>query len=235
VHAADDVFDPAAMARSRHALATSHGNMTTYKVLIDQAEVRIHQGRDGYFLNGETWYGGDIDRLRLTTEVEGSFGRSPEHAEVQALWSHALNPWFNLQTGVRADLRPDPERAHLVLGIQGLAPYWLDVEAAAFLSTRGELTARVEGEYDQRITAKLILQPHIELNLAAQDIPRLGIGSGLSTAEAGLRLRYQLVPEFAPYVGVVYERAFGDAADFRRSEGERIGGWSFVLGVRTWF
>jgi copper resistance protein B len=223
------------MAPARTQLLHEHGDIKTSRILIDQLEWRTRNGRDGYFLNGEVSYGGDIDKLRMTTEVEGEFGHSPDHAEVQGLWSHALDPWFNLQTGVRYDVRPDPGRAHLVLGIQGLAPYWFEIDAAAFLSDKGDLTARFEGEYDQRLTQKLILQPRVEFNLSAQDVREIGIGSGLSSAEAGLRLRYQFIPEFAPYVGVNYERAFGDTADFRRMDGKDVGGWNLVLGVRSWF
>src|SRR3546814_9168030 len=98
-----------------------------------------------------------------------------------------------------------------------------------------DLTARIEAEYDLRLTQKLILQPAAELNFAAQDVPELGVGSGLSTAELGLRLRYQFVPEFAPYIGVNYERDFGDTADFRRARDEKVGGWNFLIGIRSWF
>ena len=195
----------------------------------------MREGRDGYSWDAQGWYGGDINKLWIKSEGEGSFGESPEQAEVQALYSRAINPWFNVQGGVRYDLRPNLKRAHLVLGIQGLAPYWFEVDGALFLSNKGDLTARFEAEYDQRITQKLILQPSFELDLAAQDIPELGIGAGLSTAEAGLRLRYEIVPEFAPYIGVEYERAFGNTADFARAAGEKVGGWSLLTGVRVWF
>jgi copper resistance protein B len=234
-HAADAVFGSAEMAAAREQLRKEHGAMTTSKVLIDLLEVRIRDGRDGYAVDAQAWYGGDINRLWLKAEGEGEFGHKPESIEAQALWSHALDPWFNLQTGVRYDFRPDPERTHLVLGIQGLAPYWFEVDGALFLSNKGDLTARVEAEYDQRITQRLILQPRVEVDLAAQDVPDLGIGTGLSHAEAGLRLRYEFVPEVAPYVGVSYERAFGDTARYARAEGEDTDGWSFVVGLRTWF
>jgi copper resistance protein B len=122
-----------------------------------------------------------------------------------------------------------------VLGIEGLAPYWFEVDAVAFVSNKGDVSARFEGEYDLRLTQKLILQPRIELDLALQDVPEIGLGSGLSAAEAGLRLRYEIAPEFAPYVGVAYERAFGDTAGFRRAAGEEAGGLSLLVGVRAWF
>lgn len=234
-HAADAVFGAEAMAASREVLRREHGSITTNKVMIDQLEARIRKGRDGYALEGEAWYGGDINKIWLKTEVEGEFGRSPEHAEIQALYSRAIDPWWNLQAGVRYDFRPDPERAYLVLGVEGLAPYWFEVDAAAFVSNKGDVSARVEAEYDQRLTQKLILQPRIEFDLAAQDVPELGIGSGLSTAEAGLRLRYEIKPEFAPYIGVSYERAFGDTADFRRAAGDKAGGLNLLMGVRAWF
>jgi copper resistance protein B len=234
-HAADTVFPAGQMNDARSVFRDEHGAIRTYRVLVDQLETRIQNGRDGYAWDGEAWYGGAINRLWLKTEGEGTFGGGPEQAEVQALWSRALDPWFNLQAGVRYDIRPTPDRGYLVLGIEGLAPYWFEVDGAVFLSQKGDLSARFEGEYEQRITQRLILQPRIDLDFSLQDVPELGIGSGLSSAEAGLRLRYEIVPEFAPYVGVHYGRAFGDTAAFRRAAGRDVGGLSFLVGVRTWF
>jgi copper resistance protein B len=233
-NAADTVWGRAAMDPSRAVLLREHGSMPASKLLIDQLETRVRKGRDGYYLNAEGWYGGDIDKLWLKTEIEGEYGRKAEQAEFQALWSHAIDPWFNLQAGARLDARPN-RRGHLVLGVEGLAPYWIEVDAAAFLSDNGDITARVEAEHDMRLTQKLILQPRVELDFAAQDIPRQQIGSGLSSAELGLRLRYQVVPQFAPYIGVNYERAFGGTRRFRRLDGDNAGGWQFVAGLRTWF
>ncbi len=234
VHAADTIFGAEAMAPARDIVRNEHGNIRTGTILIDRLEASSGHGGDGYAWDAQAHYGGDIDRLWMKTEGEGRFGDSLESAEVQALWSHAANPWFNVQAGVRQDFGPDPERTHAVLGVQGLAPYWFEVDGALFLSNKGDLTARAGLEYDQRLTQKLIAQPEVEVNVAAQDVPELGIGSGLSTAEVGLRLRYQFVPEFAPYVGVRYERAFGDTAAFRRARGDPAGGWSFLTGLRFW-
>lgn len=234
-HAADLVWGEAAMARAREELRVEHGAMTASKLLVDRLEARIRDGEDGYLWDAQFWWGGDIDKIWLKTEGEGAFGETVEEAEIQALWSHAIDPWFDVQFGLRHDFRPDPERTHLVLGVQGLAPYWFEVDGALFLSNEGDLTVRFEGEYDLRITQPLIIQPRLEAELAAQDVPELGIGAGLSSLEGGLRLRYEIVPEFAPYVGVEYERAFGRTADFARAAGEDAGGWSLLLGVRTWF
>ena len=234
-HAADTAFDPVEMAKAREEMRREHGAMPAYRVFIERAETRVRDGRDGYLIDGQAWYGGDIDKAWFKGEIEGGWGEKPEHAEVQALWSHAIDPWFDLQAGVRHDPRPGPDRTHLVIGIQGLAPYWWEVDGALFVSTKGELTARAEAEYDLRVTQKLILQPRAELDLSAQKIPELGLGSGLTEAALGLRLRYQLSPLFAPYVGVEYQRAFGDTADFRRAEGEKAGGWNLVAGARFWF
>jgi copper resistance protein B len=234
-HAADLVYAPAAMARARAGMREEHGSMETYKFLVDQLEAKIGRGRDGFAWDGQAWYGGDIDKLWVKSEGEGEFGRAPETAEVQALWSRAIDPWFDVQAGLRYDFRPDPERVYLVLGVQGLAPYWFEVDAAAFVSNKGDVSARVEAEYDLRLTQKLILQPRVEFDLALQDVPEIGVGSGLSTGEIGARLRYEIRPEFAPYVGIEYERAFGDTAAFRRSAGEERGGFSLLVGLRTWF
>ena len=234
VHAADGVYG-ADMARAREILRREHGGMPAHLMMVERAETVIRDGRDGYALDAQAWFGGDIDKLWLKGEAEGAWGAKPEHAEVQALWSRAIDPWFDLQAGVRHDPQPGPDRTHLVLGIQGLAPHWWEVDGALFLSTNGELTARAEAEYDLRITQQLILQPRIEADLSAQDIRALGIGAGLSEMSAGVRLRFQPTPLFAPYVGIEYERAFGATARFRRAEGEDRDSLNLLAGVRFFF
>jgi copper resistance protein B len=234
-HAADAIWDQRAMDDSRVTLRTEHGAMSFSKIVIDQLEWRNRSGRDGFAWDVQAWHGGDIDKIWLKSEGETAFGEGLERAELQGLWSHAINPWFDVQAGLRQDLGPGPDRTYAVLGIQGLAPYWFEVDAAAFVSHKGEASARFEAEYDLRVTQRLILQPRAEIDLQLQDVPELRLGSGLSAGEAGLRLRYEIAPQFAPYVGIEYERAFGDTARFRRAAGERRGGWSLLLGMRAWF
>lgn len=232
-HAADAIWGEG-MRDSRAILVREHGGMTITKLLIDRAEARVRHGRDGYALDAEGWVGGDVDKLWLKGEVEGAWGDKPERAEAQALWSHAIGPFFDLQAGLRADFQPGG-RARAVLGVQGLAPYWIEVDAAAFVSTKGDITARVKAEHDARITQRVILQPAIELDFALQNISEEEVGAGLSTAEAGLRLRYEINPQFAPYVGVNVERAFGRTRRYLRDEGENATHLSLVFGLRAWF
>lgn len=234
-HAADTVFDPAEMAAAREKLFGEHGNPLTVSVLADQLEARIRDGHDGYLWDAQAWVGGDIDKLWLKSEGDGVFGEGIDEAELQVLWSHAIGPWWDFQIGARHDFEPDPERTHLVVGVQGLAPYEFEVDAAAFLSDEGDLTARFEGELDVLITQRLILQPRLEFDLAAQDVPEIGVGAGLSSVEAGVRLRYEIAREIAPYVGIEYQQLVGNTADFARAAGEDVGGWNFVVGVRSWF
>ena len=237
---ADAFYGQAQMAEARGDMVREHGGMKTYRFLIDQLEARIGKGSDGYAWDAEAWYGGDINKLWVTTEGEGEFGGPVEGAEVQALWSRAIDPWFDVQLGVRQGFQSGPDRSYLVAGVQGLAPYWFEVEAMAFVSNKGEVSARFQGEYDLRLTQSLIFQPMVEFNLALQDSPEIRVGSGLSTAELGARLRYELFPKagpasIAPYIGVQYERAFGDTARYYRASGEDAGGWKFLVGLRTWF
>ena len=233
--AADRFYAPAAMARANAAMRREHGGMILSQILFNLAEVQVRRGREGYRWDGEGWYGGDIHRLVIKSEGEGAFGDRLDGADVQALYSRAIDPYFDLQAGLRHVVGPGPDRSYATVGIEGLAPYWFEVEAAAFLSDRGDLLARAEAWYDQRLTQRLILQPRIEAGVAAQDMPANRIGSGLSDVEAGLRLRYELRREFAPYVGLSWERRFGDTARFARAAGERAGGTAFVAGIRTWF
>lgn len=234
-NAADTVYGTAAMQASRTFLLTKeHGGMTAARLLVDQLETRVRKGRDGYFLNAEAWYGSDIDKLWLKSEIEGDYGRRADQLELQALWSHAIDPWFDFQAGVRFDGEP-LTRGRLVVGVEGLAPYRWEVEASAFISTRGDISARTEAYHDIRMTQKLFLQPRAQLDFALRDIPEERIGSGLSKLELGARLRYQFVPNFGPYIGVVYERAIGRTERFVRADGESPGGLQFTVGLRTWF
>lgn len=231
--AASRYWDPAAMAAA--AEAEMHPPAPVYsKVQFDLAEYAIRNGEDGYRWEGEAWIG-DLTRVVLKSEGEGDFGGELERAEVQLLYSKALDPWWNLQFGVRQEIRPRPMRTHAAVAIEGLAPYFFHVTAAGFLSHRGEVTGRIEASYDQRITQRLILQPRGELNLSAQDIPVLRTGAGLTEAELGFRLRYELKKEFASYVGVAWTWLSGKTADFARTDGRDTRSRSIVAGVRAWF
>lgn len=232
---ADRYYDPREMAAARARLRREHGGAIIRQVIFNLAEYQVRNGADGFRWDGEGWIGGDINRLAIKTEGEGAFGEGVEDAEIQALYSRAIGPYFNLQAGIRYDIKPNPSRTYATIGFEGLAPYWFDVEGALFLSDKGDVLARLEGYYDQRITQRLILQPRAEFNFAAQDVPANGIGSGLSDIELGLRLRYEIEREFAPYVGVSWDRKVGDTARFARSAGKDTGGLSFVVGLRTWF
>ncbi|OWK31274.1 copper resistance protein B [Sphingomonas dokdonensis] len=231
---ADRIWGHDAMAAARATMRREHGGMAFSQVMLDLAEVQLRGGRDRYRWDGAFWYGGDINRLTLKTEGDGAFGGSTD-AEVQALYSRAIGPYFNLQAGVRQDIATGPDRTYATVGVEGLAPYWFDVEGALFLSNKGELLARIEGYYDQRITQRLVLQPRAEINLSAQRVPVRQLGSGVTDAELGLRLRYEIAREFAPYVGMSWERQLGGTARYARSVGDDAGGFGVVAGIRVWF
>lgn len=232
--AADAIWGPDAMRASRDALRTMHGGQTYSWFQGDRLEVRTGGGREGYLWDLQGYYGGDTDKLFFKSEGEGDFGDAPEQAEVQALWSHAIGPWFDVQTGIRHDFA-GPDRTHLAIGVQGLAPYQFEIDAAAFLSDRGELSARIEGELDQRITQRLRLTPRAEVNLSAQDVPERGIGAGIDEVELGLRLRYEIVRELAPYIGVEQVWRTGAGARYARAGGDAPSATYLVAGVRFWF
>ena len=235
-HAADLVFGAEAMAAARRTLVRENGDVRATAIIIDRLETGFGDEDETWLWDVQGWSGGDINRFWWKSEGEGDFNDGLEEAELQALYSRAVTPFWDVQAGVRQDFRPDGEdTTHLVLGVQGLAPYWWEIDAAAFLSTEGDLTARVEAEYDQRITQRLILQPRLEIDASASDVPELEIGSGLSSVEAGLRLRYEFRKEFAPYVGVEWSRSFGDTADYIEARGGEVDDTRVVVGLKAWF
>ncbi|RIV84204.1 copper resistance protein B [Aurantiacibacter zhengii] len=232
--AADAIWGAEAMREAREQLRREQGGQTFLGIFGDRLEYRAREGEDGYLWDFKAWYGGDLNRVWVESEGEGAFGEGVEDADISLLYGRAIGPWFDLQAGVRQDLT-GPTRTYLDLGIQGLAPYLFEVEADVFLSDKGDVTATAEVELDQRITQRLILQPRGEISLAAQDVPELGIGAGIDTIEAGVRLRYEFAREFAPYIGVEQEWKIGDSADFARAAGEDPSVTNYVVGLRFWF
>ena len=206
--------------------------------LMDQLESRFtRHGPDALSFNGYGWLGGDYNRIWLKPEGTKRYDGPMEDTDVQLLYGRLIAPFWDLQGGVRY-FQPSsdgPARASAVLGVQGVAPYWFDVEAALFISYKGEVSARLELEYDLLLTQQLILQPRLETNIAAQRVKELGIGEGVNDLELGLRLRYEIVRQFAPYIGVSWTRKFGDAADLARAAGEKTERLDFLVGVRFWF
>lgn len=203
-------------------------------LLFDQLEYQ--DADEGSALSWELsgWWGGDVDRLWLRSEGERTNGVT-EDAEIQALWGHSIGPWWDVVAGVRQDFKPGSPQTWGAFGIQGMALYGFEAEATAFIGEGGQTAARLEGEYDILLTNRLILQPTAEMNFYGKNDSARGAGSGLADIELGLRLRYEIVREFAPYIGVSWGRSYGNTADFARDEGEDIGEARFVAGVRMWF
>jgi copper resistance protein B len=232
-HAADAVYGVASMSKARDTLSDEHGGGLISKVMTNIFEVTAASGDEGYRWDLEGWYGGDLHRVVLKTEGEGTRD-DVDSAELQVLYSRAMGRYTDLQAGIRYDFEPDGT-AYATVGVESLFPYWFDVEGALFLSERGDAFARLEGSYDVRFTQRLILQPRLEVTLSAQDVPNSEIGSGFSSAEVGLRLRYDIRREFAPYLGVNYERSVGRTADLVRARAGDVDETTIVLGLRAWF
>jgi len=202
---------------------------------VDRLE-RVH-ARDGdnataYEIQG--WYGRDYNRLVVKAEGDVARGKLQE-ARTELLWGHAIATFWDTQLGVRYDSGVGPDRGWLAFGVQGLAPYWFEVDAAAYVGDKGRTAFRLGAEYELLLTQKLVLQPRLEINAYGKNDEALGIGSGLAEGAAGLRLRYEFTRQFAPYVGVERAGKLGKTADLARIEGEKTAETRWVAGVRFWF
>lgn len=211
-----------------------HDNAVHWFVLVDRLET--WNGDDGSPVAWETsaWIGTDLDRAWLRSEGEALDG-SVESANVELLYGRAISRWWDAVAGIRHDFGDGPSRNYAAFGVVGLAPYMFEVEATAYLGESGQAGLAVEVEYETLFTNRLILQSVVEAEAWSKDEPARGIGSGLNKVEAGLRLRYEFSRRFAPYIGIVRERAFGQTADFREARGGMVDDTRFVLGLRTWF
>ncbi len=216
------------------ALAGGKDDPLLGKVMIDQLEVRDADEHNLLVLDGQGWFGKDLQKLWFKAEVERKDSET-EEAELQVLYSQAIAPFWDVQVGVRQDFQPTPSRTWAVIGLQGLAPYFFEIDTTLFIGESGRTALRLEAEYELLFTQRLILTPEVEVNLYGHNDADLGVGSGLSDIEAGLRLRYEIRREFAPYIGVNWNKSFSNTADFARSAGEKTDDVQWVIGVRAWF
>ncbi|MCW9012771.1 MAG: copper resistance protein B [Gammaproteobacteria bacterium] len=202
-------------------------------VTIEKFEV-LDDESNPVVLEAYAWIGKDLNKLWIKTEVEKVSGET-EEAELQLLYSRALYPFWDFQIGWRRDFEPEPERNWLAIGLQGLAPYMFEVDAAFFIGESGRLAARLDAEYEYMFTQKWVLSPEIEMNIYSKGDAPVGIGSGLADMSAGLRLRYEIRREFAPYIGINWHKQFGDTADITEASGGDSSETSLVMGIRAWF
>lgn len=204
------------------------------KVLLNQFEATRGAGSNGQVWDAYAWYGSDLNKFALRTEGDHGEGRAAT-GDVEALWSRAVSAFWDTEVGLRSDFGNGPVRNWAAFGVQGIAPYWVDIEATGYVGSGGRAAARLKTEYELLITQRLVLQPEIETNLYTRSDPARRLGSGIADASAGVRLRYEIRREFAPYVGVVWQRAYGRTADFRRADDLSVLDRQVVAGVRIWF
>lgn len=204
------------------------------QVLIDQLEGYTGHGGSGIATKTQAWYGGDLDKAWFKVEGGRNNGRLAE-TRTEALWNHAVSTYWGTQLGVRHDFGEGPGRTWAAFGVQGLAPFWFDVEATAYVGQSGRTALRLETQYELLLTQRLVLQPDLEVNLYGKNDPEREIGSGLSNVNAGLRLRYEITRKFAPYVGVSYDRKVGNTARYARDGGNLVSNTQFLVGLRLWY
>jgi copper resistance protein B len=249
--AADSPPTPVAAARASQLVPRSpdysdgfaHGDMPGMHMVdqqplamlrVDQLEAFHGPHASGQAWQLQGWYGNDLDKLWLRSEGERRDGRFGE-AEIELQWSHAIGPFRDARLGVREDRGDGPARHWAAVGIHGLAPYWFELEATAYAGPAGRTAARVRVEYELRLTRRLLLQPELELNLYGRDDAAARAGHGLSDSRFGLRLRYEIRRDVAPYLGVAWIHRHGAGADFARQAGAAVSQRQLVAGLRFWF
>ena len=209
---------------------------TIYTFLqVEELEYRAGNGTDVVAWDANAWVGNDDHRLAFKTEGERPVGKDAEKVEMQFLYRRPVSDFFDVNVGVRHDLRPNPDRTYGVLGLQGLAKQFIETDADLFVSEDGDVSLRLAAEREILFTQRLVLKPSMEFNMAFSEDTEIKSGAGVNSLELGLRLAYQFKREFAPYVGVHWEKKFGATGNFARAEGEDTDNLFFVAGLSFWF
>lgn len=225
---------PMNMETSSPMSAPVSDNMAFHQILFDQLEYAHSGDANAFVWDMQAWYGRDYGRIWLKSEGEHQGGRTRD-ANIDLLWSKPIAAFWDLQAGVRHDIIEGPKRNWAAIGIQGVAPYWFDVQATAYLGVAGRTALRLKAEYQLLLTQRLFLVPEVEANLYGRADREAGRGNGLSDLSTGLRLRYEIRREISPYIGVTWSRKLGGTADIARDAGEQLTEHRWVAGVRLWF
>lgn len=249
-HAVVDAADTADGLRDPHAYADGYVRgsgpyaLTRYHLgdehpyamlLLDRLDWgKTATGKPNLQFDGQWSWGSSYNRLLLQSEGHAEQGKLQE-ARNEVLWSHAIAPFWDSQLGLRLDKNAGADRQWLAFGVQGLAPYWFEVHAKAYLGNGGRSALRLGADYDLALSQKWFLQPAIESNFYGKSDAVNGLGSGLSSASASLRLRYEGRRDLAPYLGVERQQTFGATADMARSAGQKTGQTRWFAGLRIWF
>lgn len=201
---------------------------------VHQLEYFQHEGSDAFAFESDFWIGKDLHKFWLKTEIEHE-GSETEEFELQALYSKAISPYWDMQLGVRHDFKLPEERTWAVIGFHGLAPYYFEIDSALFIGANGDIAARFEAEYEMMLTQKWVLSPELEASFYGQDDLTNRIGSGLSSLSLSLRLRYEFIREFTAYVGFEHSKQFGQTSRFSIQDGKNDEENNFVVGIGFWF
>jgi copper resistance protein B len=211
-----------------------HGSAPFGMLLIDQLEAFHGRDANGQSWEAQGWYGNDEDKLWVRTEGERSSGKL-EDGDLEAFWNHNVATFWSTQLGVRQELGEGPNRTWAAFGVQGLAPYWFEVEATGYVGASGRTAARLRAEYEMLFTQHLILQPEAEINLYGKNDPQRRTGSGVSDVQFGLRLRYEIRRQLAPYIGMNWVRRIGTTADYAKQDNRPVLDRQIGAGIRIWF
>jgi copper resistance protein B len=229
----------ALVAAPERAAAQAADSETYTFLLAELLEYQLDDGTNPAAWELLGWTGGDYNRIWFKSEGAATTSDVGEvEGEVQVLYGRLVTPFWDFQIGVRGDLISDEMdtrgRAHAMVGLEGLAPGWFDIDLGAYVSHEGDVSGRLTATYAVYITQRLVAEPRFEINAAVQDVEQFGVGSGLSILDLGLRIRYEVRRELAPYLGIAWERSFFDTAMFARARGEDPSTLAAVAGIRAW-
>lgn len=228
-------IDDPGVGATNFGVAPLDDNMLFAAVMADRLEYQNYEDEEIFLWDVTAWYGGNYNKIYFESEGEHLIEGKTESADVALLYSRNVATFWDVQAGLRYDIRPSPERFFAVLGIEGLAPQWFEIESNIYLSEEAEVSFDLEAEYDLLITQRLILQPRAELTAAVEKNEEYGIGAGLNQFEIGARLRYEFRRKFAPYIGVSWSRKVGETANLAEREGEEESKLYLLAGVKLWF
>ncbi len=197
-------------------------------LIVDKLEV-LNNNEKSKEWEGSFYVGYDLDKLYLYSQGAAT-SDGLEYSQNDLVYSRAIAPYWDIQAGIAYDKNDNTSKSWGEIAIAGLAPYYFETRAALLFNGDGNVGLRLDAEYEALITQKLILTPSLEADFYSKDDPALRLGSGLSAIEAGLRLRYEIVREFAPYIGVTWEKTFGNTYDYNPVDESSV-----LLGIRIWF
>lgn len=215
IRAALSVLAPALLACAAPAQAAP------VEAEVDLFELHLGDGDEHFTFDSTITAGSDTDRLVLKASGGSDVGPLIDNVQLEALYARTVTGSFTVMAGMRQDVREGSDLTFASVAFVVGITDWLEAEHYLYLSERGNVIGSGQALASVPLSPSISIEPRLNINWSAQDIPGEDTGHGVTDIQAAVRLRKTLLPHMEAYVGAIHERLLGRTRAIALAAGDR--------------